>query len=99
MSTPGFASDDAGLRRRGQAVADVAATLRDAAAAADAAGAPDAFGLLCGFFPALLDPVAREARAALVRAAEGCDDTAREVGAAGTAFTDTDDAGAAGFGR
>lgn len=99
MSTPGFAADDAGLRRRGRAVAGVADALRDAAAATDVAGAPDAFGLLCGFFPALLDPVRQEARAALARAAEACGDTARELGTAGTAFTATDDAGASGFGR
>lgn len=97
MSTPGFAADEAGLRRRGRAVAGVADALRDAAGAAGVAAAPDAFGLLCGFFPALLGPVGQEARAALGRAAQACGDTARELGAAGTAFTTTDDAGAAGF--
>lgn len=99
MSTPGFTATDDGLERRARAVAAVADALTEAADAAVVASDPRSFGLLCAFFPTLLDPAQQQARDALGRAAETCRRSAGDLDAAGTAFGATDDAGAGGFGR
>lgn len=94
MSAPGFAADEAGLRRRGEAVAAVEARLREAVAATAVVSSPEAYGLLCSFFPTLLDPVQQQATAALARAADACREVVDDLGAAAVAFTGTDDTGA-----
>jgi hypothetical protein len=98
VTGPGFDAAPDALGRRADALTRVEETVSRARDAAQVASTPAAFGLLCGFFPALLDPAHDEGRTALDRGAEAARALADALRTSAADYRRTDVDAAQGFG-
>lgn len=97
MSSGEFEVDPDDLVAHASHLDGVVDRLNQAVQAADSALSDDAYGLLCSFLPAIVNPTGEQAKDALTASAEGFTTTAANVRAAADSYRESDDSAAAPF--
>jgi hypothetical protein len=89
---PGFQAEGATILQHAGTVDDVADLVDQGRAAAGAVRVGrDAYGVLCGLFPTLLDPVQESIVGALHEASDSLRATAEDLRSTAHGYTDTDE--------